>query len=222
MRRLTETYREERFVLRPIDPRRTYFEREYLPGIATDKLPLDRYARPGYALKLAELIRASRSREHHRRSFVRQRAIRLLMTETRSCANGTTGHHPESACRRPQRCISPNIANRWQRSRRVRSGSPMPWSRCTFQCPGIRGSAWPRFRSFFLHTHCDYRKRRRAGSEHLVRAIVASIDTGGSFDLSVGNASCAASSKQMSMNCSRPFVQDVRVLNPKLHPRAAS
>jgi len=36
--------------------RTTYFEREYLPGIATDKLPIERYSRPGYALKLASLL----------------------------------------------------------------------------------------------------------------------------------------------------------------------
>jgi hypothetical protein len=36
--------------------RTIYFEREYLPGIATDKLPLERYVRPGYAAKLASLL----------------------------------------------------------------------------------------------------------------------------------------------------------------------
>jgi hypothetical protein len=36
--------------------RTTYFERDYLPGMATDKLPVDRYSRPGYALKLAALL----------------------------------------------------------------------------------------------------------------------------------------------------------------------
>jgi hypothetical protein len=36
--------------------RTTYFERDYIPGIATDKLPSDRYARPGYASAFAALL----------------------------------------------------------------------------------------------------------------------------------------------------------------------
>jgi hypothetical protein len=56
MRRLTETYRGKNDLFCGQQIRSTYFEREYLSGIATDKLPLDRYARPGYALKLATLI----------------------------------------------------------------------------------------------------------------------------------------------------------------------
>ena len=56
MRRLNEVYEgsNERYRGRSI--RSTYFEREYLPGIATDKLPMDRYSRAGYALKLAALL----------------------------------------------------------------------------------------------------------------------------------------------------------------------
>jgi len=56
MRRLNEVYQGKNERYRGQLIRTTYFEREYLPGIATDKLPLDRYARPGYALKLAELM----------------------------------------------------------------------------------------------------------------------------------------------------------------------
>jgi hypothetical protein len=56
MRRLTEVYRGKNVLFCGQQIRSTYFEREYLSGIATDKLPLDRYARAGYALKLAALI----------------------------------------------------------------------------------------------------------------------------------------------------------------------
>jgi len=56
MRRVTEIYRGKNDLFRGKPIRTTYFEREYLSGIASDKLPLDRYARPGYALKLATLI----------------------------------------------------------------------------------------------------------------------------------------------------------------------
>jgi hypothetical protein len=56
MRRLNETYQGSNEQYRGHTIRSTYFEREYLPGMATDKLPLDRYLRPGYAQKLATLL----------------------------------------------------------------------------------------------------------------------------------------------------------------------
>ena len=56
MRRLTEVYRGKNDLFRGQQIRSTYFEREYLSGIATDKLPVERYSRPGYALSLAKLI----------------------------------------------------------------------------------------------------------------------------------------------------------------------
>jgi hypothetical protein len=74
MRRLSEVYqgKNERYWGQVI--RTTYFDREYLPGIATDKLPLDRYATPAYALKLATLLgRAAASSLIVGRSFDSQR-----------------------------------------------------------------------------------------------------------------------------------------------------
>jgi hypothetical protein len=56
MRRLTETYSGRNVKYRDITIRTTYFEREFVRGIATDKLPWDRYSRPGYALRFAELL----------------------------------------------------------------------------------------------------------------------------------------------------------------------
>jgi hypothetical protein len=56
MRRLTEVYTGSNAAFRDQLIRTTYFEREYLPGIATDKLPPANYLRPGYAIKLAELL----------------------------------------------------------------------------------------------------------------------------------------------------------------------
>jgi hypothetical protein len=56
MRRLSEAYQGANLQYRNQPIRTTYFEREYLPGIATDKLPRDRYSRPGYAEKLAPLL----------------------------------------------------------------------------------------------------------------------------------------------------------------------
>jgi hypothetical protein len=56
MRRLTEIYNGTNSRYRGEPIRAVYFEREYLPGIATDKLPTEKYAQPGYALKLASLL----------------------------------------------------------------------------------------------------------------------------------------------------------------------
>src|SRR5664279_5105322 len=56
MRRLSEIYEGTNAAFRGEMIRTIYFEREYLPGAATDKLPLERYAVPGYGLKLAALL----------------------------------------------------------------------------------------------------------------------------------------------------------------------
>jgi hypothetical protein len=56
IRRLTEIYEGSNLQYRGESIRTTYFEREYVPGVATDKLPLEKYARPGYALRLARLL----------------------------------------------------------------------------------------------------------------------------------------------------------------------
>jgi hypothetical protein len=59
MRRLSETYRGSNPNYRNSPIRTTYFEREYVPGMATDKLPPERYSRPGYALKFASMLGAT-------------------------------------------------------------------------------------------------------------------------------------------------------------------
>ncbi len=56
MLHLSEIYNGTNARFRGERIRSIYFEREYLPGIATDKLPLERYVRPGYATKLASLL----------------------------------------------------------------------------------------------------------------------------------------------------------------------
>jgi len=56
MQRLSEIYNGTNARFRGEVIRSTYFEREYLPGVATDKLALEKYARPGYGLKLATLL----------------------------------------------------------------------------------------------------------------------------------------------------------------------
>lgn len=59
MRRLNEVYQGANPSYRNQQIRTTYFEREYLSGMATDKLPRDRYSRPGYIEKLAPLLGAA-------------------------------------------------------------------------------------------------------------------------------------------------------------------
>jgi hypothetical protein len=56
MRQLREMYTGCNEAYRGQNIRTTYFEREYLDGIASDKLPIENYHLPGYALKLAHLL----------------------------------------------------------------------------------------------------------------------------------------------------------------------
>ncbi len=56
MRRLSEVYLGCNQRYRGELIRTTYFERDYLPGIASDKLPMEKYERPGYAVRLAEQL----------------------------------------------------------------------------------------------------------------------------------------------------------------------
>ena len=56
MRRLAEVYTGSNLLYRGHTVRTTYFEREYLSGIATDKLPIINYSKPDYAARLAALL----------------------------------------------------------------------------------------------------------------------------------------------------------------------
>jgi hypothetical protein len=56
MRRLNEVYQGKNAQYRGQTIRTTYFEREYLPGVATDKLTADRYARPDYSQRFATIL----------------------------------------------------------------------------------------------------------------------------------------------------------------------
>jgi len=56
MRRLHELYNGTKAQHHGKVIRTTYFEREYVAGMATDKLPLDRFSREGYAVRLAMLL----------------------------------------------------------------------------------------------------------------------------------------------------------------------
>lgn len=74
VRRLSEIYTGVNQAYRKQPIRTTYFEREYLQGLASDKLPIERYDKPGYAIKLAALL---------------GRAAALSLIVGRSMAEGT-------------------------------------------------------------------------------------------------------------------------------------
>jgi len=59
VRRLCEIYRGKNTRYHGCTIRTTYFDREYIPGLATDKLPWEKYAKPGYADRLADLLGAA-------------------------------------------------------------------------------------------------------------------------------------------------------------------
>lgn len=176
MRRLTETYRGKNDLFCGQSIRSTYFEREYLPGIATDKLPLDRYARPGYALKLAKLIGQAaaasiivgRSFDSARPAFddgdeiVRER-------DDGSPSEVLVGDH--SGAFTEYRKPLATFAAEYARPVNVREAL----------VPDARGFAQAylaAFRAHFLHTQGDYRKRRR-GFDTLFKHC--RYDPGGSF-----------------------------------------
>jgi hypothetical protein len=56
MRRLSETYHGLAAKYRGQIIRTTYFERDYLEGVASDKVPLEKLVRPDYAMKFATLL----------------------------------------------------------------------------------------------------------------------------------------------------------------------
>ena len=54
--KILETYEGENREYRGITIRSTYFEREYIPGTATDKIPRSRFEDPQYAIRFAALL----------------------------------------------------------------------------------------------------------------------------------------------------------------------
>ena len=72
--------------------RTTYFEREYLPGIATDKMPWKKYGVAGYADESGETAGTGGRVQHHRGPRARSgQPSRYSMTATKSCAKERTG-----------------------------------------------------------------------------------------------------------------------------------
>jgi hypothetical protein len=160
MRRLTEAYRGKNDLYCGQQIRSTYFEREYLGGIATDKLPLDRYARPGYALKLAGLIGdaaaagiiVGRSFDSARPAFDDGDEI-VRESEDGLPSEILVGDHSGAFTEYRKPMVS--FAAEYARPVNVRA-SFLPDAR------GFAEAYLAAFREHFVHSQGEYRKRRRA------------------------------------------------------------
>jgi hypothetical protein len=176
MRRLNETYQGRNDRYRGSAIRSTYFEREYVPGMATDKLPLDRYARPDYALKLAALLgRAAAASLIVGRTFDSERAAFDDGDEViREGDDGLpseilVGDH--SGAFTEYKLPLERFAAHYARPVNLRE-AVVPNSR------EFAEAYLNAFRQQFLHVQGDYRKRRRA-FDHLFKD--RKYDPAGSF-----------------------------------------
>ncbi|HTJ00015.1 MAG TPA: hypothetical protein VL527_14125 [Dongiaceae bacterium] len=177
MRRLSEVYEgvNERYRGRVI--RSTYFERLYLEGMATDKLPMEKYANPAYALKLAELLGkvaapsliVGRALEEGKRPVFDDGDEVVREDENGLPVEILIGDH--SGAFGEYKLPLTNFAAHFARPINTRDKlvpNPQAFANAYFAA----------FREQFLHVQGDYRKRRRA-FDTLFRH--AKYDTGGSF-----------------------------------------
>ena len=176
MRRLTEAYRGKNDLFRGQQIRSTYFERDYLEGIATDKLPVDRYTRPGYALKLARLIGEAaaasvivgRSFDEARPAFDDGDEI-VCEDDDGLPSDVLVGDHSGAFTeyKKPLTVFAPDYA------RPVNIRESLVPDPCAFANAYLSA-----FQEHFLHIQGDYRKRRR-GFDTLFKHC--KYDPGGSF-----------------------------------------
>jgi hypothetical protein len=177
MRRLSEIYNGSNSRFRGEVIRTIYFEREYLQGIATDKLPFEKYARPGYGPKLASLLgRAAAS------SMIVGRALEsgkhpvfddgdevVREGEDGLPAEMMVGDH--TGAFGEYKLPLENFAAHYARPVNIRDRvMPDP--------QGFATDYLDAFRDQFLHIQGDYRKRRRAFDTLFKHC---KYDPGGSF-----------------------------------------
>ncbi len=177
MRRLSETYNGTNARFRGEMIRTIYFEREYLPGIATDKLPLERYAQPGYGPKLAVLLgRAAassmivgRALESGKRPVFDDGDEVVREGEDGLPAEMMVGDH--SGAFGEYKLPLDTFAAHYARPVNIRDKVvPDP--------QGFATAYLDAFREQFLHIQGDYRKRRRAFDTLFKHC---KYDTGGSL-----------------------------------------
>ncbi len=161
IRTVSEIYDGPRPEFRGQSLRVTYFVRDYIPGIATDKLPSWKYRRPGYPLRLAGLLgRAAASNLIVGRAG--ESATRVLFDDGDEVVlEGVDGLPIElivgdhsGAFAEYQRPLA-DFAVDYARPVNVRAAllpEPAAFAQAYLEA----------FRQAFLHVQGDYRKRRRA------------------------------------------------------------
>jgi hypothetical protein len=177
MRRLSEIYKgtNQRYQGQLI--RTVYFGREYVPGIATDKLPLEKYAKPAYAVNLARLLGQAAAS-----SMIVGRSLELgtlpvfddgdevvLESEGGQPSEIMVGDHSGAfgEYKLPLEALAAHYA------RPVHSRAKVVPDAREFALAYLAA-----FREQFLHIQGDYRKRRRAFDTLFKHCR---YDTGGSF-----------------------------------------
>jgi len=155
-----------------------YFERDYQNGLATDKLPLSKYLRPGYAERLAGLLgRAAAANLIVGRAVERTQQVMFDDGDEVIMEDPATGLPARLIVSDPTGAFSDyrrdllDVAAEYARPVNVRAGKvpkPREFADAYLQA----------FREEFLRIQGDYRKRRRAFDTLFKHST---YDTGGSF-----------------------------------------
>ena len=137
-----------------------YFERDYLHGLVTDKLPLSKYLKAAYALRLAQLLGRPRPPTSSAAGRWRSRAGHLR--RRRRGDHGGPGHRPAGRAARlgSQRSLHRLPA----RLAAAAADYARPVNARADKLPDPRAFAEAYLRSFqeeFLRIQRDYRRRRR-------------------------------------------------------------
>ena len=145
--------------------------------MATDKLPLEKYARPGYALKLAQLLGQAAAS-----SMIVGRALEagkrpVFDDGDEVVREGEDGLPTEITGGRPQRRVWRVQAAAGDLRRPLRPAGQHP-RQGRARSAGFATAYLDAFREQFLHIQGDYRKRRRAFDTLFKHC---KYDPGGSF-----------------------------------------
>lgn len=161
MRRLAEAYIGTNQLYCGQTVRTTYFERDYLAGIATDKLPVINYSKPDYAARLAALLgRAAASSVIVGRSLDQGKQP-VFDDGDEVVGEGDDGLPEEimlgdhSGAFGEYRLPLENFAEHYARPVNTRA-------KVISRPPEFALAYLAAFRKQFLHIQDDYRKRRRA------------------------------------------------------------
>lgn len=177
LRRLSEVYTGSNPKYRNAVIRTPYFEREYVPGIATDKLPEDRYARAGYATKFAELLGHTGAS-----SLIVGRSYELGTRTVFDDGDEVVREDESGLPSEVMVCDHSGAFGEYQKPLASYAAAyARPVNKRTEKVPNPKGFAQTYLESFrqqFVHIQSDYRKRRRAFDTLFKHC---KYDTGGSF-----------------------------------------